>query len=245
MDAMGPSRAGPSPALASARNWLNAAFGVQLLLSAFMILLGITSLLAVPGAGAQALGAFLIGGSLVFLAIAWRFALTPAGAGDPAAARPAALLLGILGVPLGFIVVGVLYLIAYAKLGTAAAAPSVPSYSVPAVPPAPGIPSPAATAPAPVVPAPAAASFPPPWQGVAVTAGLSAPTPSAPAPAPAPSASGPMGTAPADLATAAAPSGDAPDPRLPSRCPKCGLDADWIPDYHRYYCYTCNQYVPR
>ncbi|MBO3800634.1 MAG: PRC-barrel domain-containing protein [Candidatus Brockarchaeota archaeon] len=26
-------------------------------------------------------------------------------------------------------------------------------------------------------------------------------------------------------------------------CPKCGKPATWIPQYKRYYCYTCKQYL--
>ena len=81
--------------------------------------------------------------------------------------------------------------------------------------------------------------------GVAVTAGLAAPAAAAPAPASAPPTSSPSRMEAATLPTTAALADDAPDPRLPSKCPKCGLDADWIPDYHRYYCYPCNQYVPK
>ncbi|MEM2276625.1 MAG: hypothetical protein QXU43_06035 [Thermoproteota archaeon] len=33
-----------------------------------------------------------------------------------------------------------------------------------------------------------------------------------------------------------------PQPAVPV-CPKCGKPGTWIPQYKRYYCYTCKQYL--
>lgn len=123
------------------------------------------------GALGFALGAIvlLVGLFFLYAGFAWVYQRARAGSYDDA--RPWALLLGVLGIPFGFILVGLLYLIAYVMLGTAAneqrtmaaAAPSMgapPMGASPAGPPvyaaapAPGTAPPPMGAPAPMSAAP-------------------------------------------------------------------------------------------
>jgi hypothetical protein len=113
------------------------------------------------------------------------------------------LILGIIGL-LTTLIVGILYIIAYIKIGDAANEQAQmrgmppgggyygPSFGSPPMAPAyPGAPAPVAATP------PATAGVPPPTPGTPV-----APT-----------------------------------------CPRCHAPATWIPQYNRYYCYNCQQYV--
>ncbi|MHB1887081.1 MAG: hypothetical protein ACYCVV_19160 [Acidimicrobiales bacterium] len=37
--------------------------------------------------------------------------------------------------------------------------------------------------------------------------------------------------------------GTAPSPSAAPNCPKCGQPTTWVPQYQRYYCYSCSQYA--
>lgn len=121
-------------------------------LSTFVLLAIFTLFLAIIFLGPAAWIFFVAGGVVVGLAVfmlyvgyAWSYRRTKTG--DYRGARTPTLILGILGLLFGFIIVGVLYLIAYVKLGEAERSATMPMVMAPvlfpqvyAMPWAPGVP---------------------------------------------------------------------------------------------------------
>jgi hypothetical protein len=135
------------------------------------------------------------------------------------AAKDKSLIWMVLGFIFGWIIVGILILLAYTKFDTLINYQRQTGYT------------PAATmAAAPGMTGgwfPSAGQSPPPTP----PAGGGAPPPSS---GPVPPSSGSMGGPGGAGATGAS---------SPVTCPKCGQPATYIPQYNRYYCYTDQQYV--
>jgi hypothetical protein len=165
---------------------------------------------------------FLVLG-LAVLYLSWTHFYNRTKAGNYEGAKSVGIVVVILGFIAGGIIVGILYLVAYLKLGDAineqrgmgmAGAPmGYPGAPVYNAPPAYGQPAPGYGAPAPGDGSPAP--------------GYGAP-PAAASPAP---------------AAGMTPPAAAPGAPVAPACPRCHNPATWIPQYNRYYCYSCQQYV--
>ena len=115
------------PSQGTAETLVLIAWIIQLILSVISILLGalllvggaILFLLPGAGAGLLALGSLLVAVPILMLYVGYEYSYRRIKAGDFAGARGATLLLGILGIFLGLLVVGILYIIAYVKVGDA------------------------------------------------------------------------------------------------------------------------------
>lgn len=168
---------------------------------------------------------------IVWLLLIWVFSYSRVREGRYEAARVPTLIFGILS--LLQIIPGILYIIAYVKLGDAVREQQMPPPGYPGgapmmqAQPYPGSPmGPAQAYPGAAPMAPQAGPY------------AAQPAPMAPQAAPyaaQPAPMGPAAAAPAPMAPPAAPAAVI--------CPRCGRPATFIPQYNRYYCYTDQQYV--
>jgi hypothetical protein len=117
------------PSQGTAKTLLLIAFVLQLLLSLLYIVLGLLGIVAGSlflfigslGVAILLLSAVLTIAPIVMLYVAYRYAYVPTRDGEFDAARVPTLLLGVLGIFLGVVIVGVLYLLAYWQIGKAQA----------------------------------------------------------------------------------------------------------------------------
>ncbi|MCI4326462.1 MAG: hypothetical protein L3K16_02325 [Thermoplasmata archaeon] len=117
------------PSQGTAKTLLLVAFVLQLLLSLIYIVVGLLGIVAGSlflfvgsfGVAILALSAIATIAPILVLYVAYRYAYAPTRDGNFAAARGPTLLLGIVGIFFGVILVGLLYLLAYWKIGQAQA----------------------------------------------------------------------------------------------------------------------------
>lgn len=174
---------------------------------------------------------------IVWLLLIWLFSYSRVREGRYEAARVPTLIFGILS--LLQIIPGILYIIAYVKLGDAVREQQMPPPGYPggapmmAAQPYPGA--------APMVPQAGPYAAQPSPMGPQATPYAAQPAPMAPQTAPYAAQPAPMGPG----AVAPAPVAMPPAPAAPAAviCPRCGRPATFIPQYNRYYCYTDQQYV--
>lgn len=161
---------------------------------------------------------------LVWMILVWMLSYSPVRQGRYEAAKTPTLIFAILSIiTLWGIIPGVLYLIAYIKLGDAVREQQTPPAAYPGGAPmmAPGM-SPYGGQP---VPPPMQPMQPMQQQPMGQPMGQPMSQPVQPMPAQ------PMAPPAAPMPTAAV------------ICPRCGKPATYIPQYNRYYCYTDQQYV--
>jgi hypothetical protein len=189
---------------------------------------------AVLGAVFFLFGGFIVAGIIIliglfFIYAGWQWSYERVKSGNYND-RGWTLILGILGIIFGGVIVGILYIIAYVKIGDAqneqnqmrggmmGAAPGyAPGYGGQY----PGYPQ-AQTSPyRPAGGYPAAPGYAVPQAGAPATPSQGAPA----------------------QPTVAMPASVAPTAPAAPACPRCHNPATWIPQYNRYYCYNCQQYV--
>jgi hypothetical protein len=114
------------PSQGTAETLILVAFILQIIFSAVYLFIGAIGLLAgvffffaIGGGAILLLAAFVIVVPVLMLYLAYRYSYVRARDGDFAGARGPTLLLGIVGLFFGGIIVGVLYIVAYVKLGDA------------------------------------------------------------------------------------------------------------------------------
>lgn len=162
----------------SAETFILVAFIFQIIFTAgFLFLFGLVGVLTGSSSVGVVLDAFLLGGAVLgifMLYVAWEWCYQRTRRGEYEGAKSVALVLGILGIFLGGVVVGVLYLVAWSKLEDALIELRNPRPMYPMmVPPGYFVPAPIFFAPSPAPGAPLATSpsVSPPPPGLTATPG--------------------------------------------------------------------------
>jgi hypothetical protein len=191
---------------------------VGIILQAIFVLIGLVlgAIYAVifPFIGIFYLAVAVLG--LVWLILIWMLSYNPVRAGRYDAARTPTLIFAILSIITLFgIIPGVLYLIAYIKLGDAIREQQMPPQGYPGAPPmmTPGMPYGGQPMQQPM----------PPMQQQPMQQPMQ-----------------PMQQQPMQPMAPMAPAAPAPGVVI---CPTCGKPATYVPQYNRYYCYTDQKYV--
>lgn len=209
------------PSQGTAETLILVGFVLQVIFSLVYIVIGTLIVFA----GTFFLFAGVIGGTLLLLAVilvivpilmlyvTFHYCYQRVRDGDLSGARGPTIAMGIIGIFLGGIIVGILYIIAYVEIGSA-------ENELRAMGIGPG----------------GTGSYGGPYSqpyGAPYGYGLQSSGPGGVVYAHPSSGPG--------AATYAHPS--TPGPAAPSNCPRCGRPATFIPQYGRSYCYSCAQYV--
>ncbi|HEV8049642.1 MAG TPA: hypothetical protein VGP88_03510 [Thermoplasmata archaeon] len=218
------------PSQGTAETLIIVAFVLQIIFSAVVLFFGAFGLLfgaffffSVGGALILVLAGIVVVIPILMLYVAYRYSYARTRDGDFAGARGPTLLLGIIGLIFGGLIVGILYIVAYVKLGDAESEThqlggwpggGAPHYGYPGHP-AYGYPGPSGYG----YPGQPGYGYPYAYGGGAPYGRPGAPT------------------------AGGVPYSPPPSAPIATTCPRCGRPATYIAQYGRSYCYSCTQYV--
>ncbi len=187
----------------------------------YLFVLGVVAFVFAAAGVFPVFGVFYIGVGVIgfiFLYLVWMFCYKPVQEGRYQQARTPTLIFAILSLVTINIIAGILYLIAYIKLGDAVREQQMPP---------PGYPG-------------AAPMMTP---GMAPYGGQPMQQPMQPMQPMQQPMGQPMGQPMQPMSAQPMTPPPAPTPTAAVICPRCGKPATYIPQYNRYYCYTDQQYV--